>query len=125
MAGAVVTFAVLDITSIGLFLLPASLVVIFIIVAGSGARLFPVVLGSVQGAAAILFWSAFISRGIAPCQPGVPLTVMLSEGSMTTGCVRIESETWFVRGVATALMGVALYLVAAKLVALSQKRRQR
>jgi hypothetical protein len=119
-AGAAATFGVLDITSIGLFLLPASLVVIFIIVAGSRAPLFPAVLGSVQGAAAIFFWGAFISRGMARCRPGVPLTVMLSEGSVTTGCVKIDSDTWFVRGVGAALMGVALYLIAAKLVASSQ-----
>jgi hypothetical protein len=113
-AGAVVTFAVLDLPSFGLFLLPASLVIIFIVVAGMRTRLFPAVLGSVQGVATIFLWGAFISRGIARCQPGVPLTVRLSEGSVTTACTTIDSETWFVRGAATAVMGAALYLVAAK-----------
>lgn len=127
LAGAVVAFGVLDITSIGLFLLPASLVVIVIIVAGIRAPLFPAVLGSVQGVAAICLWGAFISRGTARCQPGVPLTLMLSGGrgeSVTTGCINIDSETWFVRGVVTALVGVALYLAAVKLLAISQERRQ-
>jgi hypothetical protein len=113
--GTVVGFAVLDITSIGLYLLPISL--IFIVALSQAFRLFvfPDVLGVIEGIAANLLWGAFISHGIPPCQPGVPLQaeMPLRLGEMVTAsCTNIKSQLWLVSGMAVATSGLLAYLLA-------------
>ncbi len=117
-AGAIGTFAALDITSIGLFLLPVSGFVVVFIVRNVRAPIFPEILGAIEGVAANLLWGAFISHGVPRCRPGVPLTVVLSGRSgevSSSGCINIDSYAWLVRGVVVAVTGALAYLVARKL----------
>ena len=114
-AGAIVTFAVLDMTSIGLLLLPASVFIVIFIVRGTRTHIVPDVVGAVEGVAANLLWGAFISHGVPHCEPGVPLTAVISgrPGEVaTSGCVNIDSNTWFVCGIALVVSGLVVYQLA-------------
>lgn len=116
-AGAVFTFAVLDITSIGFYLLPVGVLLVLVIVRSVGAPLFPDIFGLVPGVAAILLWGAYISHGVPRCQPGVALTAVVSGQpgdavTATSGCTRIDSDAWLMRGVAVGAAGLIAHLIA-------------
>jgi hypothetical protein len=106
---------VLDITSIGFYLLPVSVVLVIVIAWSGGGPIFPDSLGVMQGIAASLIWGAYISHGVPRCRPGVPVTVVVSGvpgDVVTSGCVNIDSHTWLMRGVATGITGLLAYLIA-------------
>ncbi len=82
-AGALLSFAVLAIMSIGLYLLPVAIIVTVLIARRASA--WPETLGVLEGAAATALWVAFISAGVPLCSKEGQMSASHSETQATCG----------------------------------------
>ena len=106
LAGGLLSFAILAITSIGLYLLPIAVVTV-VIIAQRGA-LWPDIMGFLEGVAATILWGTVISWGVPPCREG-PLGTYVT---VIRGCANIDSHRWLAAGLTLGLGGFVAYVWA-------------
>ncbi len=118
-AGALLSFAVLAIMSIGLYLLPVAIIVTVLIARRASA--WPETLGVLEGAAATALWVAFISAGVPLCSKEGQMSMVVvaprSGETIRTGCTTSDYRQWMWAGATLALSGLATF-------GLLQKRRR-
>jgi hypothetical protein len=105
-AGAMLaSLAVAGAPSVGLFLLPVAGVALVGIAAR--VRLWPEVLGALEGLAASALVIGLLNLGSTPCPSSG--TLVLPPGQHEIGCGGIAPAPFLIGGLVTALLAVALY----------------
>lgn len=109
---ALLALSLLGITSFGMFLLPAALLMVGVVAVR--ARFWPDALGAVSGIGLVLFWPALVSWGVPRCQPGQVITLTPTEPgqSVSFTCTSTDYWLWVVSGLAFVAAGFAAYRVA-------------
>jgi hypothetical protein len=106
--GAVLLFSILDLPGYGLLVAPIAIVA-FAIALRKAPRLWPEVLGLVEGAGATCLLLAYLNRDYRPCPSG---PIILGPGQSSFSCGGAPPQPWLIAGALLVTIAALAYLLA-------------
>lgn len=109
--GALLSFSVLAAASIGLFVLPAALLALA--VTSRTVRVWPEIVGTLEGVAAPIFVVGLANLGSTPCPSrGSGHVHPPGTGTTSFSCGGLDPSPWLLAGLGMAAAGFAAYALA-------------
>lgn len=110
LVGAALSFSFLTGLSIGLFVLPVALLLLWIVLSRSPR--WPESVGFIEGIGIILLAVAFVNRADRPCSPNGSLQIGSTSAGQSVSCGGLDPHPWLYVGVLLVALAAAAYAVA-------------